>query len=229
MSRLKLCSLFASVLTVGFLPTTVTAQVPGVGVVEIDTDDDVGTADSSLLKGAAALEAAAGQADLQRSRATINLQESVDRYLDNQVEVVEAYNARRKAWREERKLTRREPLSEEKYAELAAERAPERLSDEHFNASSGEILWPPILDAKELKPYRQAIQRAFAKRASAGTQWSVDDYLVVKENIDVMERALRGVEKKIDVKVFVGLLQLLESISWEAQHNASDERLDLLG
>lgn len=229
MSIFKSLPLSAAMLAVGFLPSIVAAQTTGVGVVEIDTDDDVGTAESSILKGAAALEAASGQASLQRSRAAINLQETIDQYLDNQVEVVQAYNARRQAWREARKQTRREPLSEEQYAELAAERSPDRLTEQQFDAYSGEILWLPILDAKELKPYRSAIQDAFAKRASAGTQWSVKDYMVVKENIDVMEKALRGVEKRMDVKVFVGLLQLLESIEWEAQHSASGERIDILG
>ncbi|WP_153557225.1 hypothetical protein [Roseimaritima sediminicola] len=210
--------------TLGLSPA-VSAQ----DVIDIDSGDEVGTAESSILKGAAALEAAEGQAALLRSRASINLQESVDEYLDNQVEVVKAYNARRKAWREAREEERRDPLSEKEYAELAAERGPDRLGSDRFDAYSGQILWPPILDAKELKPYRQAIEKAFKKRASAGANWSVQDYRVVKENADVMEKALRGVEERIDPKIFVGLLQMLESITWEAQHTASDERLEILG
>ena len=201
-----------------------------------DGGGQVGTAESTILdaagdlrRGTGELRRGTGEAALYGSIAEINIQKAVEEYLENQVERVKAYREMRKQWEQTRNDLRREPLAPEQYRAIAERRSPDRLATESFNPETGQILWPPPLDAQQLQVHRQAIEQHLARRASSGYKWSVADYHQVNRHVQVMVRAVRAVEELLSPNEFAGLLQMLESIEWEAQHDASGKRLALLG
>lgn len=189
--------------------------------------DEVGTAASAEMKAAGDLARDSGAAALLRSRAAINLQEAIEEYLENHVNHVKAYHAKRAAWREARELERRDPVTPEQAQKIAESRTPDRLSPDYFNPETGEILWPPVLDAEPLEPMRQAIEEQFERRASPGDAWNLENVQWVKANAEAMQKAVDTVKADIPLQTYVSISQMLESLAWEAEHNAEGKRVKI--
>ncbi len=190
-------------------------------------EDDVGTATSANLEAAGDLARDAGAAALLRSRAAIHLQEAAEEYLENEVNYVKAYYAKRRAWKKAHQEARQDRVSASEAEAIAATRSPERLSAEVLRPETGQMLWPPVLDSEPLKSHREAIQRQFKRRSSPGYDWNRQNVEWVQANVEAMQKALETVKADLSLQTYVDLTRFLEQVAWEAEFDNQGRRVKI--
>jgi hypothetical protein len=189
--------------------------------------DDVGTATSANLEAAGDFARDAGAATLLRSRAAIHLQEAAEKHLENEVNYVKAYYAKRRAWKKAHRQARENRVTASEAEKIAATRSPDRLGEDVFNPQSGQILWPPVLDSEPLQSHREAIGRQFKRRSSPGYDWNRQNVEWVQANVEAMQKALETVKADLSLQPYIALSRFLEQVAWEAEFDRQGNRVQI--
>ncbi len=193
--------------------------------INIDAGDDVGTVESSNLRGLGALERSRGRRTYFESLSAINLQKAIDAYLENQRERIESYYEMRD-YRDQKVADKRHTVSLEDAKRIAKEKAPDRLTSQEFDAKNGKIYWPDPLDDKVLLPYTRLINETFAKRSDPGQRYRGEDARRVQRMVQLMQSAVDTIKHELPVREYITLSDYLSSVSYEASFDAAGNRVD---
>lgn len=175
------------------------------------------TAAEGYFRGAGAYVRAVGDANLSNSLANLNNQEAYRRALENTLKYAETYYAKRDLWFDYQERTSRPPLTMEESARLAAEAGADRLTSEHYDANTGKVMWPVLLQAQVLQPYRDGIDDALANRSLTENGIGSRTYEVVRANTAAMQDILDRYRKDIPSYLYVNSTKFLESVLFEAR------------
>jgi hypothetical protein len=175
------------------------------------------TAAEGYLRGAGAYVRALGAANLDNSLANMNNQEALRRSLENTLKYAETYYARRDLWFDYREEHRRKPLTMEGYKRLAAEAGADRLTNEEFDANTGKVNWPALLQAKVLKPYREGVDEALNNRSITENGIGSRTYEVVRANTAAMQDIIDRYREDVPTYLYVDATKFLESVLFESR------------
>ena len=175
------------------------------------------TAAEGFLRGSGEYVRAVGDANLNNSLANMNNQEAVRRALENTLKYAETYYARRDLWFDYQERRSRKPLTMEGYARLAAEAGADRLAAEEFDPESGKVVWPVLLQARVLEPYRVGIDEALAQRSLTNNGIGSRTYEVVRANTAAIQDIIDRYRKDIPSYLYVDSTKFLESVLFEAR------------
>jgi len=191
--------------------------------VTIDAGNEVGTAESSFMKGAASLQLGLGKRAYFQSLSAINLQKAIDLNLDNRREAIESYYEMRDL-RDEAVADKNRPTNEDavRFAKL---KAPDRLTSQDFDEKTGEVFLPEPLDSPVLKPYTRVIQEAFEKRAKSGNEYTNFDARRVERMVRLVQGAVDSIKTELPVEEYIALSDYLDSVHYEASFNNKGERV----
>ena len=160
---------------------------------------------------------AVGEANLDNSLANMNNQEAIRRALENSLKYAETYYARRDLWFDYQEEHRRKPLTMEGYRKLAEAAGASRLTAEQFDAATGKVRWPDMLQAKTLEPYRVRIDNALANRSSTDVGYGSKTHEEVRLMTESMQEVLDRNRKKLPSHLYVNAVKFLESVTFEAR------------
>lgn len=186
-------------------------------------DDGASTVRGDVLESRGDLAEGLGKGALLRSLSAKQLQEAIDKRLDNRKERVEMYydlKDMREAELEE------DRLSASERQRITSQNAPDRLNENQIDRATGQIYWPSPLDSPLLQPYRKPIEDTLNKRGESDAIYREFDYLKVHRMIKRIEEAIESIEDKLDVREVVALMSYLEQIDYEARFNQNNERVD---
>ena len=184
------------------------------------------TAAEGAYRGAASYIRALGAANLDNSLAAMNYQEAYRRSLENTLKYAETYYQRRDLWFDYQEEHRRKPLTMEGYQKLAAAAGADRLSADQYDADTGKIRWPDLLQAEVLKPYREEIDKTLAARSGAETGLGSRTYEVVRQMTAEMQSVLDRHRQDLPSHLYVHASKFLESVLFESRFGspvAADE------
>lgn len=175
------------------------------------------TAAEGYFRGAGSYVRAVGDANLSNSLANLNNQEAYRRALENTLKYAETYYAKRDLWFDYQERNSRPPLTMEERTRLAAEAGADRLSSEHYDTNTGKVMWPVLLQAQVLQPYRDGIDDALANRSLTENGLGSRTYEVVRANTAAMQDILDRYRKDIPSYLYVNSTKFLESVLFEAR------------
>jgi len=120
------------------------------------------------MTGMANMMQAAGARNLMNSQALGFVEDARRKNIDNRMYGTDAYFEMRKTNREARAAETGPPPTRTDLERFARQRAPQRLSPSELDPLTGAIAWPAIFRDDEYKEYRDALERLYGQRASAG-------------------------------------------------------------
>lgn len=176
------------------------------------------TFEEGVLRGAADLTRAQGEANYFNSLAAINLQEAKAQALVNRQQRIEGFFRERELNRAARKAAQPKPLSPEGYAVIARKAAPDRLGPHQYDRASGRLNWPTALTSGEFAAERAAVEMAFTTRTPGDVGVGTDFHTYVKQVTDLMQSKLQPQVGMLSPMEFVAAKNFLSSLSYEAQH-----------
>ena len=192
-------------------------SLPGFGYGGYGYGDHSSTFEEGVLRGAADLRRAQGEANYFNSLAAINLQEANARALVNRQQRIEGFFRERELNRAARKASQPKPLSPAGYAELARKAAPDRLGPNQYDRASGRLTWPPALAAGEFAAERTAIEMALATRTPGDAGPGTDLHRQVQQATERMQANLQPQIATLSPMEFVAAKKFLSSLAFEAQ------------
>lgn len=179
--------------------------------------DHSSTYEEGVLRGTGALARGVGAARLDTSLAAMNYQEAYRRALENSLRYAETYYAKRDLWFDYQEAHNREPLTMEGYRRIAEAEGADRLTAEQFDPETGKILWPNLLEADVLEPYRVTIEEALASRSVTDVGLGSRTYERVRLSVDSMREILERNRKSLPSHLYVNATRFLDSVQFESR------------
>ncbi len=175
------------------------------------------TFEEGVLRGAADLTRAAGEANYFDSLAAINWQQAKAQALVNRQQRILGFFREREVNRTARKAAQPKPLSPEGYVAIARKAAPDRLGPYQYDRASGRLTWPTALMGGEFAADRAAVEMAFSTRTPGDFGAGTDFYAHVKQIADDMQARLQPQVASLSPMEFIAAKKFLSSLSYEAQ------------
>lgn len=158
-----------------------------------------------------------GMANLANSEAAVNLGQARSQNIDNQVKATNAYWEKKNIY--EQNMAPRRYEEHQKYQKHRARVLLKPLTPKEFNATTGAVNWPPLLQDSQYDEFRQPLTELFARRAQYG-ELSSDDYLQAKHLIKEF-RAAVSANKGYPEAPLRSALRLLLKLNRELDSNFS--------
>ncbi|MFG0291069.1 MAG: hypothetical protein ACF8CQ_23080 [Rhodopirellula sp. JB044] len=187
-------------------------------------DDGASTAAGDILEASGDYARGLGKGAYLRSLSAVQLQEALNRRLENRKERVEQYYELRQLRADENSQQTEDRVAA--YKRVMERSRYERLSKSQINMQTGELYWPKPLDHEALKPFRKPIEESLAKRSSPGETYDRFDYLKVARMLGLITEAVDSIEDQLEPREVVALKEYLEQIDFDARFDAAGERID---
>ena len=175
------------------------------------------TISEGYLRGTASVINSLGLYNYNTSVALINLQEARRRYVENKAIKAQTYFAMRRANREARKEERGNPPTKEDLARYSKLRAPKRLNSHQYQAATGQLLWPALLENEYFAEERSQIDSLMKKRTQVGLESSNGEPSQLKYLAVTMKRKLKSLIGDISPSEYMTAKKILTSLQYEAQ------------
>jgi hypothetical protein len=175
------------------------------------------TAEEGIARGMADIVRSAGEANLRNSEAAINYEEARSRYFDNRLKGANTYFSLRRANREYREETKREPPTSEQIFRINQTRTPRRLSPGELDPVTGQIAWPAVFEDSRFDACRQALDQAFAYRAESSGRLNPAAYEQIEGLVGEAQRLLREQIENIPAGAYTNASNFLKSLAIEAR------------
>jgi len=175
------------------------------------------TFEEGVLRGAADLTRAQGEANYFNSLAAINLEDAKAQALVNRQQRIQGFFRERELNRTARKAAQPKPLSQEGYAVIARKEAPDRLGPHQYDRAGGRLNWPTALTSGEFAAERAAIDMAFSTRTPGDVGVGTDFHSHVKQVTERMQAKLQPQLSSLSPMEFVSAKKFLASLTYEAQ------------
>lgn len=171
------------------------------------------TYEEGVLNGWANLWRGGGDYQYNMSLAMINREVARQMAIDNDVRRVESYYQKKQA--------RRESLAAEK-SQRSNQPSPqpsviERLGPRQFDAATGRIQWPALLDDQLYVDMRNEIDRLFAMRSPGQSGKDSPIYLLMREKIQGLNDLVRTRVHDMPSNDYVEVKRFIRRLSTEAQ------------
>jgi hypothetical protein len=183
------------------------------------------TFEEGVLRGAADLTRATGEANYFNSLAAINLQEANAKALANRQARIAGFFNERELNRAARKAEQPKPLSPQGYAVIARKAAPDPLGPHQYDRFTGKLHWPTALSTGDFVSERAALEMAFATRGTGDAGAGTDFHAYVQQITNQMHAKLQPQIGTLSPMEFVAARKFLASLAYEALHPANLEGL----
>ena len=177
------------------------------------------TAAEGAARGMADVIRSSGQANLMNSAAAINVEEARSRHIDNRMQATNTYFQMR-AVNKQARYGNKQPFDQQQAIRLTKQGLPDRLSAQKLDPLTGKIRWPLGLTMKEMAGDRKKMEELFAARAENG-YLDLDQYNEVRASSARMMSVLQEHGRKLSGGYRIDARKFLESLSYEAGHQAS--------
>jgi hypothetical protein len=174
------------------------------------------TAAGSYLGGLGEAIRAQGQYNLMSSQAAINLQEADRRAMENQINWTNTYFEKRRINQAYKDANRGPRPSHSDWVRLAQDNAPKRLQSNSLDSITGQIIWPPALQAEIFAQDRANLEALFAQRASTDGAVGLDTYNKIRTSVDATLEKLKGQIRNIDTRNYLEARTFLTGLAREA-------------
>ena len=175
------------------------------------------TISEGYLRGTASVINSLGLYNYNTSVALINLQEARRRYVENKARKAQTYFAMRRANSEVRKQERGNPPTKENLSRYAKSRAPKRLNSHQYQAATGQLLWPALLENEYFAEERSQIDSLMKKRTQVGLESSNGEPFQLKYLAVTMRQKLKTLIGDISPSEYMAAKKILTSLEYEAQ------------
>lgn len=175
------------------------------------------TATEGYLRGTADAVRAAGQANYLGSVAAVNMQEANRLRIENHHLYVRKYLENKELNRQYRAKYASVPPNKEQWARITAASLPDRLGEDQFDHTTGDLVWPHILRQAEYAAIRERVDELLASRSP---QNSGDGSPLQRELaglVDGMQMLLKNNSSSMSSAQFAAANWFLKSLQYEAQ------------
>ena len=174
------------------------------------------TYEEGVLRGAAELTRAAGEANFYNSMAAERYESARQAAIQNRKLATDTYFAMRKVNQEARAAERPTRLSVDQYATIAQRMAPSPLAAQQYEPTTGKLGWPEVLMTKEFEADRNAIDAAFRSRDASdggrGSQFAAH----IATHAERMRQTLRGNIDTLRPMDYMAGKKFIDSVAHEA-------------
>ena len=175
------------------------------------------TYEEGVLRGWADVRRATGEYNYNTSAALINREEARSRYLDNREKAVLKYFSIKKINKEYRTQERKPRPTQEEYARLAKEAAPDRLSASQYEPALGKLSWPALFDGDVFAAERDLIDRLIAERTIDNSGLGSPSAKAIELLTAQMKSKLKGQVGSLSASEYMNAKNFLASLEYEAQ------------
>jgi hypothetical protein len=169
----------------------------------------------AALSGMASVISAQGDYNLATSAAAVNLTQADRNDIQNRQLAASTYWEMREAWRAQRDARRGPPPTMEQVARLAHYGVPKPLTPNEFDAVSGKLNWPSVLQQDSFASERDEVDQLFEKWAQYGTL-TYAEQTKVRESINALFDQLNSQIKSIPPQVYTEARRFLRSVIYAA-------------
>jgi len=178
-----------------------------------------GTVDGSLAEGIGAMEAGAGQYNLNTALAVRALEDARSRYIANYRAAMEMRYAVKTANDQYRaQKFARERMNPELLSRVIQDKLPDRLSAGEYDPRNGALKWPAALMAPEFAADRAAINAAFAQRHPEDVGMTSIFYRDVSQRTQRMHNVMLQHLDQLSTTDSIAARKFLSSLEMEARH-----------
>lgn len=186
--------------------------------------------ESSVMEGAGALLAAAGQYNLNSAQAADVLENARAKAIYNYRSAIDARYAIKRANDEYRaaKLAQ-ERMTPELLSRVIQAKMPDRLTAAEYSPRTGALKWPAILEEPEFDVDRAAVEAAFAQRRPEDVGMTSIFYREVSQRTQRMHAKMLAQIDNLSTTDSVAARRFLRSLEFEARHLPEEIGLAMSG
>jgi hypothetical protein len=211
LSRLFVVTLVVIVMAAIAVPAT--AQWGGFGY---HRGGYASTAGQGAAYGMSEMMRAQGYENLKNSEAAKNWEEVKTLEIQNRMRWTETYFEMRKTNREARAAEAGPAITHDQAIRMAKMGAPPRLVSTQLDPVTGHIEYPMILQDDIFAPYREELDKLFAKRASTGGSISFGEFQEIQSTVSSFTEALKEHVTKYPAGEYGRARTFLDSLRHEA-------------
>lgn len=179
------------------------------------------TAGQAASYGMSEMMRAQGYENLQNSEASKNWEDAKTKQIQNRQLWTDTYFDMRKTNREARAAEAGPLITHDQAIRMAAMGAPPRLISTQLDPVTGHIQYPMVLQDDLFKPYREELDKMFAKRASSGGSVSFGDLQDIQTTVAKFTDALKEHVDKYPAGAYGQARTFLDSLKHEASMPSS--------
>jgi hypothetical protein len=174
------------------------------------------TVGGSYMTGMGNAIRAQGQYNLLSSQAAINLEQAQKAAMENQLQWTNTYFEMRRINQANREAQKGPPRTPDDWVRMAANAAPQRLESNALDPVTGQLAWPPALQADTFTADRSELEKLFAERATSHGAVGLDTYNKIRNTVDAALAKLRGMIRDIDTRNYIQARNFLNGLAREA-------------
>jgi hypothetical protein len=174
------------------------------------------TAGQAASYGMSEMMRAQGYENLKNSEAAKNWEEVKTLEIQNKMRWTETYFEMRKTNREARAAEAGPAITHDQAIRMAKMGAPPRLVSTQLDPITGHIEYPMVLQDDIFAPYREELDRLFAKRASFGGSISFGEFQEIQSTVVSFTEALKEHVTKYPAGEYGRARTFLDSLRHEA-------------
>jgi hypothetical protein len=174
------------------------------------------TAGQAAAYGMSEMMRAQGYENLKNSEAAKNWEEVKTLEIQNKMRWTETYFEMRKTNREARAAEAGPAITHDQAIRMAKMGAPPRLVSTQLDPITGHIEYPMVLQDDIFTPYREELDKLFAKRASSGGSISFDEFQEIQSTVVNFTEALKEHVNKYPAGEYGRARTFLDSLRHEA-------------
>jgi hypothetical protein len=174
------------------------------------------TASQGAAYGMSEMMRAQGYENLQNSEAAKNWEDVKTLDIQNKMRWTETYFEMRKTNREARAAEAGPAITHDQAIRMAKMGAPPRLVSTQLDPITGHIEYPMVLQDDIFAPYREELDKLFAKRASSGGSISFNEFEEIQSTVANFTEALKEHVNKYPAGEYGRARTFLDSLRHEA-------------
>lgn len=174
------------------------------------------TAAQAADYGMSELIRAQGYTNLQNSEAAKNWEDAKTLDIQNKMRWTDTYFEMRKTNREARAAEAGPPVTHDQAIRMAKMAAPPRLVSTQLDPVTGHIEYPMVLQDDIFRPYRDELDKLFAKRASSGGSMRYEEYQELQSTVAKFVEVLKEHVSKYPAGEYGRARTFLNSLAHEA-------------
>jgi hypothetical protein len=174
------------------------------------------TAGQGAAYGMSEMMRAQGYENLQNSEAAKNWEDAKTLGIQNKMRWTETYFEMRKTNRDARASEAGPAITHDQAIRMAKMGAPPRLVSTQLDPVTGHIEYPMVLQDDVFTPYREELDKLFARRASSGGSISFGEFQEIQSTVSSFTEALKEHVDKYPAGEYGRARTFLDSLRHEA-------------
>jgi len=176
------------------------------------------TAAEGYQRGLSGVINAQGQRNVANSQAAINATEARSNQIDNQMKSVNAFWEKNAIYNQH--VQQEMAQVEQKRAFYLQKHGLKPLTPQQFDRTTGQVIWPKVLEQKPYDQYRNPLDQLFHKRSYEGAL-SGDEYMQATAALNDWHQAIVKQKSQYPGPIVDQMLMFLLSVKHELDDNLS--------